>query len=355
MNAPKTTISITTSTIVKALGIVLFAGILFYLRDIVFIILTAVVIASAVEPLAVILVKLKIPRVIAVLLIYLVLISAISLFVYFVLPYIVHELADFMNILPAHITSLDVSSHDFFGWQSTVQGLSQSESIGEAAQSIVSSLTTASGSLITSLSTFFGGAISFILIIVVSFYLAVQKGGIEDFIRLVTPIKTEEYAVSLWQRTQHKIGRWIQGQFILAVIMGMLVYIGLSILGVENALFLAFISMILEVIPVFGPIIGAFPGVAVGFIKGGVPFATIIALMYLILQQIESHVIYPLVVKKLLNIPPLVVIIALIIGGRVGGFLGILLSVPMAVLITEYLSDIGKDKILAREQFINNG
>jgi predicted PurR-regulated permease PerM len=73
--------------------------------------------------------------------------------------------------------------------------------------------------------------------------------------------------------------------------------------------------------------------------------------MYIIVQQIESHVIYPLVMQKVLDIPPIVVILALVVGAKAGGFLGVLISVPVAVALTEIMNDIGRNRILAREKF----
>jgi predicted PurR-regulated permease PerM len=73
--------------------------------------------------------------------------------------------------------------------------------------------------------------------------------------------------------------------------------------------------------------------------------------MYLIVQQIESNIIYPLVVKKVLDLNPLVVIIALLVGLQLGGVLGVLLSVPIAAALTEYLKDISKNKAAAREKY----
>ncbi|MDQ3077187.1 MAG: AI-2E family transporter [bacterium] len=357
-NGSHTSITISTGTIIKIISILLLIGALFYLRDIVFGILTSIVIASAIEPLTRLLVRKRIPRVPAVVIIYAALMTIIAFFVYLILPYLMHELVGFMQILPQYITSLEVAStgsgSEFFGWQRAVQGISESGSVGNAVQQFIANLTNASSSLLNAISAVFGGAVSFVLIIVISFYFAVQENGVEEFLRLVTPLNKEEYVINLWRRTQRKIAWWIQGQFILAAIIGILVYIGLSILGVRNALFLALIAMVLELIPVFGSIIGAVPAVLVGFIQGGPSFALIIAIMYVIIQQIESNVIYPLVVKKILDIPPLVVIIALVIGARVGGFLGILLSAPVAVLVTEYMNDIGKRRTVDREKFSNN-
>ncbi|MES2437315.1 MAG: AI-2E family transporter [Patescibacteria group bacterium] len=345
---PSTNITISTGTIIKVLGILFVAFALYYLRDIVLIVLTAVVIASAIEPGTKWLVRRRIPRLISVIIIYIILLTFIGAFFYFIAPSFVQELSDVMQMLPTSVSTVDIAAHPVLS-----QNFSPVESIGTVLQDLIGGMTSDSGAVLATIIAIFGGALSFLLTLVISFYLAVQEKGVEDFLRLVLPLKHEEYIINLWHRTQHKIGIWMQGQLILAVIVGVLVFISLTILGVKNALFLAFVSMIFEIIPVFGGIIGALPGVLVAFLQGGLTFGIIIALVYLAIQQIESNIIYPVVVRKILNVPPLVVIIALLIGSKAGGFLGVLISVPIAVALTEFMSDVEKNRGVAREKRLN--
>jgi len=296
------------------------------------------------------------PRLLAVVLIYVMIVVGILALSYLILPSFLSDVADFMKTLPNYITTLNVKSKstvgsDFFGWQTAIQGLSNSESLGDAVRNITTSLSTTTGSVLATFTAIFGGVTSFVLIIVLSFYMSVREHGIEEFLRIVAPIKHEAYVIGLWKRTQHKIGRWIQGQFILALIVGVLVFIGLSLLHVKHAFLFALISTVFEIIPIFGPFIGSVPGVLAAFVQGGLTFGVIIALMYLIIQQIESNVIYPLVVQKVLDIHPLIVIIALIVGLKLGGVLGVLLSVPLAAALMEYLTDISEGKRAMREKF----
>jgi predicted PurR-regulated permease PerM len=350
------TISIGAETIIKAILIVALMLGLIYVRDILLIFLTAVVLASAIEPGTKLLIKHGIPRIISVVLIYLVLIIIVAAFFYIIIPQFLRDLSSFMSILPKYVTTLDVTLPDasthYTGWQSAILGLSQSQSLGEVARNLTQTLSTGSVGLLASLNSIFGGVISFVLIIVLSFYLAVQDSGIEDFLRLVTPLKQEKYVINVWRRTQYKIGKWMQGQLLLALIVGVLVFVGLSLLHVPNPFFFALISAAFEIIPVFGPIIGAIPGVMVAFLHGGVGLGLVVAIMYIVIQQIESHVIYPLVVKKLVNVQPLLVIIALVVGAKLGGFLGILLSVPLASALTELMYDYSKNRLAARERMV---
>ena len=195
----------------------------------------------------------------------------------------------------------------------------------------------------TATAAFFGGALSLILIIVISFYLSVQEHGIENFLKIVTPREYEGYILDLWARSRRKIGLWLQGQFLLGILVGVLVFLGLTILGVKYALLLAILTAIFEVIPVFGPVMAAIPAVGIAFLQKPVLGLSVLVL-YFIVQQFENHLIYPLVVRKTIGVPPLLVVLALVIGGTLGGFFGLLLSVPIAAVLVEVVNDIARKK-----------
>jgi predicted PurR-regulated permease PerM len=172
----------------------------------------------------------------------------------------------------------------------------------------------------------------------------VQETGVEDFLRIVVPVSHQNHILSLWKRSQDKIGKWMQGQLVLAAIVGVLLYLGLLILGVPYALLLAVLAGVFELIPVFGQILAAIPAVAVAFSAGGVTEALLVGGLYLLVQQFEAHLIYPVVVKKVVGIPPLLVILSLLVGYKLIGFLGVLLSVPVAGAIQEIVSDLERSR-----------
>jgi len=198
-------------------------------------------------------------------------------------------------------------------------------------------------------SRIFGGVFSLVLIIVFSFYFAVVETGVDDFLRIVTPKTHQSYMLGLWRRSQKKIGLWMQGQLLLGVIIGVLVYLGLTILGVPHALVLAVIAASFEIIPVFGPILAAVPAVMVAFVAGGPTLGFLTVALYVIAQQFENHLIYPLVVTRVVGVPPLLVILALIIGAELAGFLGVILSVPVAATLQEFVSDLEAGRLPKRE------
>ena len=110
-------------------------------------------------------------------------------------------------------------------------------------QEVTSHLTSG---FVNTISAVFGGIFSFVLIVVLSFYLVVQEDGVANFLKVVTPLKNEKYVISLWKRSQKKIGYWMQGQVLLGVIVGVLLFLGLTILGVKNALLLSVFAAFLR-------------------------------------------------------------------------------------------------------------
>ena len=126
----------------------------------------------------------------------------------------------------------------------------------------------------------------------------------------------------------------------MGLIIGVLVYLGLAILDIKFAFLLAVLAAIFELIPLFGPILAAIPAIVLGFDQGGVTTGLIVMALYMIIQQFENHLIFPLVVKKVTGLPAIFVIISILIGVRLAGFLGIILSVPIATVIMEFINDI---------------
>ncbi len=336
-------IHISSGTIIRSVLFLLLVVALFYLRDLALVVLTAVVIASAIEPGVAWFTKHRIPRVFAVLLIYL--LTALFLFglFYVFVPPVLDEMARFLTSLPRYLDTIEFSNP-----LSTGALLGQSATTDFSLRDIVFQLQTALSSVsegfLRTVSSVFGGVFSFILIIVFSFYFAVQETGVDDFLRIVTPTKHQQKVLALWKRSQLKIGRWLQGQLMLGLVVGVIVYLGLTILGVRFALLFAIIAALFELIPLFGPILAAIPAVAISFVDGGLGLGLLVIGMYVIIQQFENHLIYPLVVSKVVGVPPLLVILALIVGAQLAGFLGIILSVPVAAVIRELVSDIERER-----------
>lgn len=343
MNKEIEPLVISTGTIVRTVVVLTVAFLFYLLLDLVFIILTSVVIASAVEPATRWLATYKIPRVWSVLSIYLVSFLCIIGFLYFFIPPLFVDISRLAETLPAKIESIT-----FLEQLSPITDLTGSATSGFSLESMLRDLQLVladlSSGTFTTASTIFGGAFSFVLIMVLSFYLAVQDRGIENFLRIIVPLRYEAYVIDLWNRSQHKIGQWMKGQLLLGLIVGVLVYLGLTILGVKYALTLAILAALFELIPIFGPILSAIPAVLLATIDDATLGLMTLGL-YIIIQQFENHLIYPLVVKSIVGVPAIIVIIALVVGGQLAGFLGIILAVPVATVFMEMARDAERRKL----------
>jgi predicted PurR-regulated permease PerM len=269
--------------------------------------------------------------------------------IYFLLLPLLSESTDFLRNFPTYFNSETISNtiaaNGFLSSQPIVSGLQNSINLGSVINSINNFIVNLSSNTFVAVSTVFGGVLSFLLMVVMSFYLSVENEGVGKFLKIVTPLKHESYVIDLWKRSQKKIGSWMQGQLILAVIIGVLVYLGLMLLNVPNALLLATLAAVCEIIPLFGPILASIPAITISFITSGFASALVVAGFYLIVHQFENQLIYPLVVKKVVGVPPIVSIIALVAGFELAGFLGLVLSVPIAAIIIEFFDDLEKNKI----------
>ncbi len=340
-------ISITAGTVLKVVLILVGAWLVFTLRNIVLDVVAAIVIASAIEPGVVALMRRKIPRILAVIIIYLVLFSGFFTLFYFFFPSVLEDFAAFITALPAYLEAFGRSGA--FDAYANILGVPAptAASANDIMANIRNTLDIngTMGNAFSAFARIFGGVFSFVLIVVFSFYFAVLETGVDDFLRLIAPKKHQSYVLDLWRRSQHKIGLWMQGQLILALIVGILVYLGLTIIGVEHALLLAVIAALFEIIPVFGPVLAAVPAILIGLADGGFAIGMLVIALYVIIQQFENHLIYPLVVTRVVGVPPLLVILALIIGAELAGFLGIILSVPVAATIQELARDIQSGRL----------
>ncbi|HEY4504295.1 MAG TPA: AI-2E family transporter [Candidatus Paceibacterota bacterium] len=343
------TVNISTVSVIKVLGIFVCVVVLFLVRDVALVLLMALVLASAIEPIVKRLTQSRLPRVVAVLSVYLAVVALVLVFTFVFVPPMLTEVSRIADTLPQYIETFNFPN--IFSTKVNLVGgeLINSGSIKDAIMQVQKALSGLSHGFFQTASLIFGGALSAMLILVISFYLAVEERGIENFLRVIIPIEREEYTIGLWKRAQGKIGLWLQGQMLLALVVGVLVYLGLTILQVPYATTLATLAALFEIIPIFGPIIAAVPAVIIGF--SITPQLGLMVLgLYIIIQQFENHLIVPLVITKIVGIPPIIVIVALLVGSKLAGVLGFLLAIPLTTVIVELFSDFEKRKMHKAEK-----
>ena len=332
-----TKFDISTTTLIRILLIVFGVVFLYLIRNVVAIVLFSVVIASSVEPAARWFSRFKVPHVLGVLFVYIIAFTILGVAFSTIVPPLFSELTDFSSE-----TLIQGASGAFSNFMPQLPA-AISSMIEGFIEDLRVSIGQIAGGFYQATSVIFGGAFSFILIIIISFYLSVQKNGVDNFLRIVTPPEYKNYILDLWGRSSLKIGRWLQAQILLGLLIGALVYIGLTILQVKFALSLAILAAIFELIPLFGPILAAVPAVIIAFLQSPT-LGLVVLLFYIIVGQFENHLIVPVVFQKAVGVPPILVIISLIVGGQLGGFFGLLLAVPIAAVLVEISKDILTEK-----------
>lgn len=355
----KMTVEISPRTIMHIIIFAFVVYVLFKINDIILIVLTAIVIATFVEHVVKWAEKKKISRIPTVVIVYIIFLLVICALFYFFVPLLIRETSSLVdmiaNVLPTKSTILQNLHLDTFSTtKDFVDKISSSSSSSEIIHNTQVFFGKISGSLTGSIGLLFGNIINVILVFVVSFYLSIQERGIENFLRIVTPARSEEYVISLWHRTERKIGLWVKGQLLLGVIVAVLLYIGLLIVGAPYAIVLALVGGISELVP-YGLFIAFIPAIGVAYAEGGLGLAGWTLFLFAFVQQIENYVIAPLIAKRVVGIPPLVLILSILIGAKLAGFWGLVLAMPVTVCLLEFLSDIEKRKSVIHEKEIHNG
>jgi predicted PurR-regulated permease PerM len=338
---------------IRAVLVIIAVALFWYLRDLVMVVITAIVLASFVDSAVPHLLKLRMGRIGGIVVLYAISILCLLGLFYLFAPLLITELYNFSTFLSAYIPG--VSFLNFFqnaafsGAKDIVTGLAHNFSfatLNQVSQAFISNL---SGGFVSAFSIAFGGIFNFVLIILLSFYLSIQQKGIENLLRIIFPIKHEEYVVDLWDRSSKKIALWMRGQMLLALVVAVLIYLLLSLLGIEYALLLALIVGMMEMVP-YGILVALIPAFAFSYLSQGLGSALMVTGSYLIIHQFEVFLFAPLIIKKIVGLSPIVIILAIVVGFELGGIWGALISIPVAIIIMEFLGDIEKSKYLARSQ-----
>jgi len=289
-------------------------------------------------------------RGISVLLTYILAILVIILVINVILPVITDSIIElvgnFQGYWNASIDRLNALPEDSFLKSEVVTGAVRS--IGEAIQEINFMEFLDPDKITTYVKSVLGvatGIFDVFVTIVVSVYILLQRGTIGKFFEKIaiamfdqkTCNKMEEYM----DRTNNIFFKFISSQLIDAIIVGILVTIAMSIIGVKYAVLLGFMIGLFNIIPYFGAILAVVISIIITIITGGLSQALIMAVVVIILQQIDSNIINPKIIGNSLEISPLLVIFAVTVGGAYFGVLGMFLAVPviavLKILINDYL------------------
>ncbi|HAG27606.1 TPA: hypothetical protein DCG61_02400 [Patescibacteria group bacterium] len=324
-----------TKIILRVVVILLAVGFLWLIRDIVIVVLLALVLASAMEPMVEYFTKYKIPRFVSVLGTYVLVIGMFGLVVAMMAPLVIEQ----GKVLAENLPALAVELQARYPNLTVLFGGANLAAIVDA----LLSNSGFSGNLFDRTLGLFNGIVALLTVLVISFYLVAADRGMKRFIGDLVPAQYQETSVRLIAKIQRKMGMWVVGQFIISVFIFVLTYIGLTILGVEYALVLALIAGLLEIVPYIGPVLAAVPAIFFALIQSP-PLVIGVIILYILVQKIEGYVLVPKIMEKTIGTSPLVVLLALLIGFKLAGIFGVLLAVPLAGAITVIIQEFFQNK-----------
>lgn len=329
-------VTISTGTFVKAVLVVLFMGFLWFIHQIVLIFFVSLLLAALIEPFAEWFSARHIPRVLSVLIVYVVLLTIVVLVFLGLTPIIHEQLTQLTSNASTFSQEISVSISKL---QSFFDQHGLSEDVSKTLQSVEEMFSRSISSLFSTVKGFFGGLATGLVILVLTFYMVAEGEKMQKYFKSLAPIEYQPYLTELMKKMQIKIGAWLRGQLFLGFVIGSASFIGLSLLHVRYALLLAVIAGLCEMIPYVGPIFSAVPAALIAFTQ----FPTLgfmVIIMYLVIQQIENHLLVPNVMQKATGLNPIVSIFALLIGVKLGGIPGAFFAIPSAMMVTVLLEDL---------------
>lgn len=327
------------SAIFKIITAVVFLYVFYLIKDIVIWFVFAVIIAILFNYLIDILEKKKIPRLVSAGLLYLLVFAFISFFIYQTAPLFLNELKDFAQNFPQYLERLSPLFEKI-----GVEAFKDTETL---IQTLQNNLFEASASLINALFSIFGGATATILVLGMAFFISLERGFVERVLGLFSPERHKEYLFKLWGRSKQKVSGWFLTRMIGVVFVGASTYIVLRILGVEYAFTLSLVAGMFDLVPIVGPMVAGL-GIVLIVSLTSLPKAVFVGVIFIIIQQLEGNLLFPMLFKRFTGVSPVLVLLSLAVGGVLWGPAGAILAIPLGGVFFEVLKDyikrIKKDK-----------
>ena len=346
MDSKKIKVNISYESIIKFFIVLFILFFLIYLRGIIFIVFISMILALIMNPTIDKMEKKKIPRVAGTASLFLAAFIFIGLLIYMVAPPLAKEVGTLASNFPTYLENVGLD-YGIISNQDLVIDRSLDYKISEPFQNILfeasKALKDITSNIVVGILGFLGGLLSAILILVISFYLVVEKNGVEKFVQTLIPAESRPQALRIIKKIEVKLGKWFMGQMFLGLIVGFLSFIGLTILGVPYALVLAIIAGAMELIPYIGPTLSSIPAIIIAFTISPV-LAVLVFALYFIIQQLENYLIVPKVMERSVGLHPVIIIIAMLVGGQIAGVLGIILAIPVTTIASIILEDMYSHK-----------
>jgi predicted PurR-regulated permease PerM len=325
-------------TVATVAGAAILVAILWAAREALLLVYISALIAMGFSPIVGVLERVRgVPRWLAILVIYLAIVAVLILVGLMIIPPLLAQAATLWAKMPAYFNEFQtyLIKHKLMLHRVTLEEAVQSAPTGTGGNAV--------GTVLVAISSLIGGVFGFITILILSFYLLVEAQSMFEALMRFAPAGRRADVATAARQAVIKVSAWLRAQLVLAGVMGVFAAIGLYLLGVPYFYVIALIAAIGETIPIVGPIIGGITAVAVS-ITVSPQLALMVGGYFLVLHQLEANVLVPKIMERGVGVSPVVVMIALLIGGALWGLVGAILAIPTAAIISVIVSEFASEE-----------
>ncbi|MDO8462654.1 MAG: AI-2E family transporter [bacterium] len=333
----KTEFTVSVATLVKIVVVGIIAAALFWLRDIAALVLVSVFLAVLISPVADFCERHRLPRALGIGVVYLTFFGFVGFLFTLLAQPIIYEAKGLATSFPDAWTRV-------LGAMESLRAFSLEHGLADKLQEFASGLEgKVTAGIFGAIAGVFGGALSFVLVLVLTFYLATHATTVRRTLIGLTSARWQPFLVGVVPRIERKMGSWLRGLLALAVIMSFFVFVGLAILRVEYALLIALLAAFAEIVPYVGPIVALIVAVVLTLLQSPAK-ALVVLIFFVVLQQMENHLLVPKIMHRAVGVHPVVSLIAILVGARIGGVAGALLAIPIAAGLITFFEEYGREK-----------
>lgn len=331
----KNVLDISWGAILKVFLALVVVYFLYQITDILVLFLFALVISMLFNPSVEFLRKVRIPRPVAVLFIYLSFFGILSLLVYLGVPGFAREIREFSTLVPEYLEKMSPLMQSI--------GMQAFESVDSIMELLKESSDKIAASMINALVAIFGGAFTTMFVITMAIFLSLEGNPVEKAIGVFASSDRRERALSIWRRCRVQVSSWFLVRILACLFVGISSYLVFYLFGVNYALLFSVIAGFFNLIPFIGPLVS---GILFFIIISldSVTKAAFVVLAFMIIQTIESSVLSPVLSRRFMGVSPVLVLIAIVIGGSLWGILGAFLAIPLLGILFEFFKEYMQKK-----------
>lgn len=314
---------------------------IYQVRSILILFFGAILFASTIRPIVLALSKRGVPAILSILVIFLGVLGGLTATIIFLVPTLLSSFTDLLNSQTVILQAIEESIQRVLAF--VLNGTTVHiplPSVSELQKYVTDFQNTSTANLQDIVLGSFNFVSEALILFVMAFYWFTERDHIEELALKMLRLRHREKFIAIFAEIETTLGAYVRGQTILCVTVGIFAFIALSILGVRSALVLAVFAALVEAIPMVGPFLGAIPAILIALLDSPEK-ALLVALAFVILQQIEAQILVPKVMERQVGLSPLYVLLAITMGNLLGGLLGAVIAIPIVaaakIIVREFL------------------